>query len=71
MSAAITAMTYLTGGTNSAEALKTMKGQFDNKGRSSTQGIPRVGIFLTDGKSSDKAATEKQANIVHQVCCTK
>ncbi|ELU03284.1 hypothetical protein CAPTEDRAFT_136444, partial [Capitella teleta] len=52
---------YLTGSTNSADALRTMKTIFTDQGRGSN-GVPEIGIFMTDGQSQDTAGTARAAD---------
>lgn len=54
---------YLTGSTNSADALRTMKTIFTDQGRGSN-GVPEIGIFMTDGQSQDTAGTARAADEV-------
>ena len=55
---------YLMGKTNSAAALRTMSQVFTEQGRGG-QGVPEIGIFMTDGKSQDAAGTARAADEVH------
>ena len=54
---------YLTGSTNSADALRTMSGIFTEQGRGG-MGVPEIGIFMTDGKSQDEQGTAQAADEV-------
>lgn len=55
---------YLKGSTNTASALDRMREMFANdKGHG--KGVPQIGVVMTDGKSTDPAATKKAALKVH------
>jgi len=54
---------YLKGVTNTAAALDQMREMFTNHGR--TNGEARIGIVMTDGKSTNAEDTRKAANRVH------
>ena len=65
---AINNIPYRGGGTNTASALdgmRTVGFSTSNGARPTSQGIPRVGIVITDGKSSSYSATLTAANNVH------
>lgn len=65
---AILNLPYSGGGTNTAGALDGMRtiGFSTSKGaRSSSQGIPRIGIVITDGHSNNYHATVTAANNAH------
>lgn len=52
---------YLQGSTNSADALRTTREIFAKQGR---DGVPLIGIFMTDGQSQDTAGTARAADEV-------
>ena len=65
---AINNLPYSRGGTNTAGALdgmRTVGFSTSNGARSISQGVPRVGIVITDGRSNSYSATLAAANNVH------
>uniref|UniRef100_A0A1X7SKR6 VWFA domain-containing protein n=2 Tax=Amphimedon queenslandica TaxID=400682 RepID=A0A1X7SKR6_AMPQE len=65
---AINNLPYSGGGTNTAGALdgmRTIGFSTSNGARPSSQGVPRVGIVITDGRSNSYSATIAAANNVH------
>ena len=65
---AINNLPFSDGGTNTASALdgmRTVGFSTSNGARPSSQGVPQVGIVITDGRSSSYSATLTAANNVH------
>ena len=64
---AIANVPYTSGGTNTAAALTILLSEFStmNGARPLQEGIPRVAIVVTDGRSSSSTATVTAANNVH------
>ena len=62
---AIAAIPYTSGGTNTAAGLNLLLAQGFDGARPTSQGIPRVAIVVTDGRSNSRAATIAAAQAVH------
>ena len=63
---AIPSIPYIGSGTNTADALYTLINEGFDGARPVSQGIPRVAIVVTDGKSSDPDRTVQAAAVLHQ-----
>ena len=48
---------YMGGGTNTADAINTMRTQMFSQGMGARPGVPRVAIVVTDGRSTSVADT--------------
>ena len=64
---AISAVRFISGGTNTAVALDTLLSEFSTVygARPLQDGIPRVAIVVTDGHSNNPTATIAAANNIH------
>lgn len=64
---AISAVRFISGGTDTAVALNTLLSEFSTVygARPLQDGIPRVAIVVTDGQSNNRTATIAAANNIH------
>jgi Mg-chelatase subunit ChlD len=61
---AVNSTAYQGGSTNSAAGIKSMQTMFEQEGRQN-EGVPLIGIFMTDGHSNDAKATKDAAQQLH------
>jgi uncharacterized protein YegL len=61
---AVKKIQYVGGGTNSAAGIEALEKMVSDQGRQN-DGVPVIGIFMTDGKSNDQSKTSEAARKLH------